>query len=237
MEAIITYKDLGLIIVFVVAVIAGLFLIRALRQLGCVLKKINRLIGENSDNFDKTAKALPILAENVLAITGEVQEISEKLSNEQDMIDGTLRNIGDTVGLITDTVQAVNDDVFSGVRKIAGLLAAIFRLVTKKGPEAGSNCESAPTAGAGLGSQSGTDAGSQSGTDAGSQPGARADASGGDMGHGGAKATDAKTAGRGKPRAGDAGIRGVNASVRRRKKLKKASKFKSQAERPDKRIK
>ena len=60
----VTFRDLGLIAVFIVIVLAGIFLIRVLSNLGSTLRGVNRLVNKNAEELDKIIKSLPKITEN-----------------------------------------------------------------------------------------------------------------------------------------------------------------------------
>ncbi|MDR3120289.1 MAG: hypothetical protein LBU58_02975 [Clostridiales bacterium] len=128
----VTYRDLGLLAVFFVIVVAGIFLIRALAHLGGILSETKKLFKDNAEGIDKLLKTLPELTENAATLSEQAIGIAEALSREQEMAEDALFDIGETVGLVADTARTIHDDVFEGVKKLAGLIAALIGLFTGK---------------------------------------------------------------------------------------------------------
>ncbi len=121
----ISYKDLGLLILFLIISGVGVYTFITLNNLNGVLKRVRELMDKNSSNIDKTLDRLPSIANNVDAATAKVKE--------------EIENAGDAVGLIsetvTDTVLSVSDgtqEVIEYIRIIAQIIKIIINTFFKK---------------------------------------------------------------------------------------------------------
>ena len=128
----ITYKDLGLILVFFVIIVAGAFLVRAFIHLGNILKNLGKLVGKNAENLDRIIKSLPAITENAATLTEQATEIAESFKNEQELIDIALENVTDTIEAVADTAKAINNDLIGGVKKLATTVPAIANFISKR---------------------------------------------------------------------------------------------------------
>jgi len=139
----VTFKDLGLIAIFVIIAAAGIFLIRVLIQLGNTLRGISKLVNENAENLDKIIKDLPTITANAAVLTGVAGEIAENLVNEQELIENALENVNEVIEAVTETVKAFNDDLIGGIKKLANTLSTVVGFITKRKGGAGAGAESA----------------------------------------------------------------------------------------------
>ncbi|MCL2059514.1 MAG: hypothetical protein FWH01_10740 [Oscillospiraceae bacterium] len=128
----VTFKDLGLLLVFVVIIAAGVFLIRALVHLGGALRDVKKLIGTNAGEIDKVIKDLPALSSNVVSLTEHASEVTDNLRNEQELIESALANVCDTIESVSDTARIINEDVIGSIRRLLKTLMGILGFVSKK---------------------------------------------------------------------------------------------------------
>ena len=61
----ISYKDLGLLILFIIAAGLGIYLFITLSNLNGILKKVRELLDKNASNIDKTMDKLPSIVNNI----------------------------------------------------------------------------------------------------------------------------------------------------------------------------
>ena len=135
----VTLTDLGIIAVFFVIVVAGVFLIRALAQLGNSLRAINKLIKNNSENIDKVIKDLPAIsghassiAENAVTLTEQATELAEGLLDDQELVETALENVGGFIEEVADTARAINEDLLGGIKRLAGTISTVVKLLAGK---------------------------------------------------------------------------------------------------------
>ncbi|MCK9216935.1 MAG: hypothetical protein M0P77_03310 [Firmicutes bacterium] len=121
----ISYKDLGLLILFLIISGVGVYTFITLNNLNGILKRVRELMDKNSSNIDKTLDRLPSIASNVDDATAKIKDEVE--------------NAGDAVGLIsetvTDTVLSVSDgtqEVIEYIRIIAQIIKIIINTFFKK---------------------------------------------------------------------------------------------------------
>jgi len=127
-----TLKDLGVIIIFLIVVIVGIYLIRLLKNLGDVVSGLKKLLGDNQKQIDKVIKDIPALTENAVSITADIKELMAFAKDEKKTIDNVLENIREIVAIITLTVKEVNDSVFLKLKGIISFLAILIKMLQKK---------------------------------------------------------------------------------------------------------
>ena len=130
----VTLGDLGLIAVFIVIVVAGIFMIRALVHLGGALKTVKKLMSDNAEGIDKVIKDMPALTENAVNITEIAVDVADNLRNEQELIESTLESVSDTIESVSDTARAINEDLLGGVRRLSKAIVTVVGFITKKKP-------------------------------------------------------------------------------------------------------
>ena len=111
----ITFEDLALFVVVCMAVVVGIFLVIALKNLIALLRKVNKLVDSSKDDIEKTVKVLPKAVSNLSDVAESLKDTSDKAG----VVIGTID------GAVTSTVETVNDtseNVYE-IIKVAGLVA------------------------------------------------------------------------------------------------------------------
>ena len=127
-----TMKDLGLLAVFIVSIVAGIFLIRALMLLSGILRDIKKLVRDNAGGIDKVMKNLPALSENAVNLTELASDVADNLKNEQELIETALESVTDTIESVSDTARAINEDFLGSIKRLVKLILNVTGLVSKK---------------------------------------------------------------------------------------------------------
>ncbi|MCQ1528683.1 hypothetical protein [Lutispora saccharofermentans] len=104
----ISYKDLGLLILFLIATGLGIYLFIALNHLTCILKRVRGILDKHESDIDKTLDKLPSIAGNIDEAAVNVKQGVEKAA-------ATVDSIGDTV---TETVAAVSSGTQEAVEYV-----------------------------------------------------------------------------------------------------------------------
>ena len=104
----ISYKDLGLLILFLIATGLGIYLFIALNHLTCILKRARGILDKHESDIDKTLDKLPSIAGNIDEAAVNVKQGVEKAA-------ATVDSIGDTV---TETVAAVSSGTQEAVEYV-----------------------------------------------------------------------------------------------------------------------
>ena len=104
----ISYKDLGLLILFLIATGLGIYLFIALNHLTCILKRVRGILDKHESDIDKTLDKLPFIAGNIDEAAVNVKQGVEKAA-------ATVDSIGDTV---TETVAAVSSGTQEAVEYV-----------------------------------------------------------------------------------------------------------------------
>ena len=124
--------DLTLIVVLFVTVIAGFFLIRALSHFGGILAIMKKTLDNNSESIDKMLNDIPKITEKAAEISSDAQVIVSALKEEQKVLDGTLKDISETIGAVSTTAKTINDDLFSKIKALFNALALLVNIILKK---------------------------------------------------------------------------------------------------------
>lgn len=132
MDGYLSLRDVGWLAVFITVVVAGIFLIRVLINLGGALGALNKLISKNASSIDRLLKALPAISENAVTITDAATDVVENLRNEQELIEGVIENVGDTIESVATTARAINEDFLGSIKKLAKTLMTLVGFISKK---------------------------------------------------------------------------------------------------------
>ena len=73
MEGYITFSQLGLLIVFLVVVVAGGYAIMTLRNVNAAVKDIGAILKENQEALNQAIPNIATASENVVAITNDLR--------------------------------------------------------------------------------------------------------------------------------------------------------------------
>ena len=128
-----TLKDLVLIAALFVTIVGGIFLIRLLKNAGALLLSLKRILDNNNDNINSIMKDLPKITEKTAEITSDTQLIVSAFKEEQKAIDRVLQDVSETVGSVSATIQALNDDVFTRIKGLFNALIMLIKMITKMG--------------------------------------------------------------------------------------------------------
>lgn len=123
MNASLTIQDLFQLILFLLGIGVGTYLILVLNNVNKLLGQARTLAKANYNEIDTTIKQLPEISENINAITKEAKTTLIKLTPEVDsllhninaisgkvegittILDDTTQKVGDTVGLVSDSIN------------------------------------------------------------------------------------------------------------------------------------
>ena len=73
MEGYITFGQLGLLIIFLVVVVAGGYVIMTLRNVNAAVKDIGAILSANRETLNQAIPNVAMVSENVLAITNDLR--------------------------------------------------------------------------------------------------------------------------------------------------------------------
>jgi hypothetical protein len=103
MEGYITFSQLGLLIVFLVTVVAGGYAIMTFRNVNAAVKDIGAILKENKESLNRAVPNIATAAENAAVITNELRT---DLSNMSKAI-ATADPIATYAVVIGETVKAL----------------------------------------------------------------------------------------------------------------------------------
>jgi len=111
----ISLYDLGLAILILVAILAAVYAVVALRQVAEMVADLRKILAANADNLNKSMAALPDLMKNASGLAESAQE--------------QIDNIGSTVGVlghsIADTAASFSEKTVTGVSFMRSLMDTI----------------------------------------------------------------------------------------------------------------
>ena len=121
----IAYKDLGLLILFIIATGLGVYLFITLNNLNGILKKVRGLLDDNSPNINKALDKLPSIANNIDGAANNAKDGIEKASETIDIVGGT---VSETVLTVSEGTQ----EAVEYVKIIAEIVKVIMNTFVKK---------------------------------------------------------------------------------------------------------
>ena len=127
-----TLEGLVLIALLFVIIIAGYYFVRVLKNAAAILLSLKKIMEANVDNINKMMNDFPAIVENVTGISGDAQKIVESLKEEQKVVDGVLKDVSETVGSVSATAQAINEDVFSKVKALVNAMVMVLNMIIKR---------------------------------------------------------------------------------------------------------
>lgn len=116
----ISYKDLGLLILFLILSSVGVYTFILLINLNGILKKVKELMDKNMSNIDKTLDRLPSIANSIDDVAADVKIGVGKVSEAVEIV-------GDTV---SETVLSVSDGAFEAVEYLK-VIAEVIKIFMK----------------------------------------------------------------------------------------------------------
>ncbi|ATW27491.1 hypothetical protein [Candidatus Formimonas warabiya] len=114
----ISLHDLGLIILFIVALCAGIYFIVTLKNLNDLLKSGRDFFKHHQENMDKSFKLLPETLKNT-------SEMTQSIRHQVDEVGSSLSNLGSG---LSETVATINDKADTGITLIKGV-GEIFKIL------------------------------------------------------------------------------------------------------------
>ena len=97
----ISLYDLGLLILFAIAVTIGFYLITTLRKISLLVTQINGIVDENRESIDETMEVLPDLLSNsnevILTVRKTVDTASSAVTSIEDNLTVTADKVQETM--------------------------------------------------------------------------------------------------------------------------------------------
>lgn len=107
--------DLGLAILIIVAILAAIYAVVALRQLSEMIGDVRKIMAANADNLNKSLTILPDVMKNASGLAASAQE--------------QIDNIGSAVGSLgnsfAETAASLNEKTVTGVTFMRSMMDAI----------------------------------------------------------------------------------------------------------------
>jgi hypothetical protein len=98
----ISLYDVGLLILFIMALAIGYYLIDALRKIALVVAQVNGIIAENRDSLEATVEVLPELLSNSNEVVLGVRQTIDSANSAVTTIED---NLADTADKVQETVE------------------------------------------------------------------------------------------------------------------------------------
>lgn len=121
----ISYRDLGLVILFLIAVGLSVYLFIALNHLTSILKKVRELLDKHGSNIDKTMDRLPSIAANIDEAAVNVKQGVEKAA-------ATVDAVGDTISETVVAVSSGTQEAVEYVKIISEIIKVLVNTFAKK---------------------------------------------------------------------------------------------------------
>ena len=121
----ISYKDLGLLILFLIATGLGIYLFIALNHLIGILKKVRGILDKHESNIDKTLDRLPSIAGNIDEAAINVKQGVEKAA-------ATVDAVGDTISETVAAVSSGTQEAVEYVKIISEIVKVLISTFGKK---------------------------------------------------------------------------------------------------------
>ncbi|MEL7566713.1 MAG: hypothetical protein AAGU27_17790 [Dehalobacterium sp.] len=107
----ISLHDLGLIILFILVLCAGIYFIITLKNLNQLLLTVGDFVKRHNESLDKSIRLLPETLKNT-------NEMTQTIKHQVDDVGTTLSTMGTG---IAETVSTINDKADTGITIIKGL--------------------------------------------------------------------------------------------------------------------
>jgi len=120
----ISLGDLGLFILFIIAVTAGIFLIIVLVQLMGLLKKVRFIVDKNEQNLDQSLNTLPKVMDNV-------NEATEIIKNGLYKTEGTIDALTETFFTSASAVETKTEAILSYVAIVSEVAKGVYDFFSK----------------------------------------------------------------------------------------------------------
>lgn len=121
----ISYKDLGLLILFIIAAGLGVYLFIALNHINSILKKVREILDRHGSNIDKTLDRLPSIAGNIDEAAVNVKQGVEKAA-------ATVDAVGDTISETVVAVSSGTQEAVEYVKIISEIVKVLVSTFAKK---------------------------------------------------------------------------------------------------------
>lgn len=138
MQITISLGDLGLFILFVLAVVVGIYLVITLRNVSMVLKQAKKILDENEQPIKELIKPLPKIAKNFEGITGKVskgvEDVDKKVPCIMKNVDGITDNLNKSTKSINTAVDTIGEgitDTLSIVQGTAGDVTMYIKIINE----------------------------------------------------------------------------------------------------------
>lgn len=118
----IAYKDLGMILLFLLAIGVGIYLIMILIQVNAIVKNVRGFLDISRPRLDQTMDKLPIIA-------AKIDDAADDLKHGIGKSADALEHIGDTLTDTVDTLTDTVDTVTVGTKEAVGYLGIISEIV------------------------------------------------------------------------------------------------------------
>jgi uncharacterized protein YjbJ (UPF0337 family) len=120
----ISITDLLIFIIVVIGSVAGIFLIITLLKLNRVISKVDKFVGDNSENATKTIEVLPDTVKNVGAAAASICKTSDSAGN-------AIESIGETISDAATTVEGKAEGILTAIDVASELIKVIPDIISK----------------------------------------------------------------------------------------------------------
>ncbi len=119
----ISLYDLGLLILFAIALAVGFYLIAVLRKLAAVVAQIHGMLADNRESIDSTLEVLPELLTNSNEVVAGVRKTVETANTAVACLEDNIVDTADKVQETIDTAMVYARCASEIVRAVVGAFA------------------------------------------------------------------------------------------------------------------
>jgi len=121
----ITLHDLGLIILFLICVVLGVFLFILIKNLNSAIITIKNILNSNKDNIDNTLNDLPTISKNIA-------EITDTTKDELKSVQNTIHSLSETADMTAAAANTIKNDFAGKVKTVFEIIDLIKKFWPKE---------------------------------------------------------------------------------------------------------
>ena len=125
MDVSITLHDLGLIILFLICVVLGVFLFILIKNLNSAIITIKNILNSNKDNIDNTLNDLPTISKNIA-------EITDTTKDELKSVQNTIHSLSETADMTAAAANTIKNDFAGKVKTVFEIIDLIKKFWPKE---------------------------------------------------------------------------------------------------------
>ena len=125
MDVSITLHDLGLIILFLICVVLGVFLFILIKNLNSAIISIKNILNSNKDNINNTLNDLPTISKNIA-------EITDTTKDELKSVQNTIHSLSETADMTAAAANTIKNDFAGKVKTVFEIINLVKKFLPKE---------------------------------------------------------------------------------------------------------